>query len=564
MIVLAAINAKYIHSNLAVYALKAFAEQEGAEALPELRIAEYTINQPIHEIMGALYETGADVIAFSCYIWNLEYVCRLAKNLKAVMPRVEIWLGGPEVSYHGIEFMEQHPYVDLIILGEGELAFSELVKGKDREAISGIVYRRRNKICLQPAETLVSLDRLPFLYQDMRPFEHRIVYYESSRGCPFRCSYCLSSIDKQVRFRKIELVKKELQFFLEHGVPQVKFIDRTFNCDPERAKTIWEYIAKQDNGITNFHFEIAADLLTAEQLKVLKGMRKGLIQLEIGLQSTNPQTLQAIERHTDLDRLGENIRQIHAYGNIHQHLDLIAGLPYEGFTRFRQSFDTAYAMGVEQLQLGFLKVLKGSPMEERADEYDLRYADTPPYEVLSTRWLSFGELLKLKQVEEMLEVYHNSGQFQFSLAYLMQKWDSPFDFFLALGEFYRENGYWGRSWKRLDRYDILRRFCRDTMQRADFCMEKLECFLLHDLYLRENLKKRPSWAKEWGKEYGKQFAVYFRKAGYSGRNVHLEPWKGQERQGYMLYDYEKISPFDHAARTEFIPEEEFQTLLAKE
>ena len=283
MIVLAAINAKYIHSNLAVYALKAFAEQEGAEALPELRIAEYTINQPIHEIMGALYETGADVIAFSCYIWNLEYVCRLAKNLKAVMPRVEIWLGGPEVSYHGIEFMEQHPYVDLIILGEGELAFSELVKGKDREAISGIVYRRRDKICLQPAETLVSLDRLPFLYRDMRPFEHRIVYYESSRGCPFRCSYCLSSIDKQVRFRKIELVKKELQFFLEHGVPQVKFIDRTFNCDPERAKTIWEYIAKQDNGITNFHFEIAADLLTAEQLKVLKGMRKGLIQLEIGI-----------------------------------------------------------------------------------------------------------------------------------------------------------------------------------------------------------------------------------------------------------------------------------------
>lgn len=583
MIVLAAINARYIHSNLAVYSLKAYAEQrsagslskqlpklESTENLPEqasrktvqeIWIAEYTINQPVQEIMASLYEMGADIIAFSCYIWNIEYVCQIARNLKRVAPNLQIWLGGPEVSYHGKEFLEQYPFVDLIMLGEGEEVFSKLVKGEAWERIPGIVYRQADQIQVQPPMELVDLNQLPFVYKDMSVFEHRIVYYESSRGCPFRCSYCLSSIDKQVRFRSLELVKEELQFFLDHQVPQVKFIDRTFNCSPDRAQAIWEYILNHDNGVTNFHFEISADLLTEEQLIILKKMRKGLIQFEIGLQTTNPQTLQAIERHMDVEKLKSNMELVHSFGNIHQHLDLIAGLPYEGLERFRQSFDEAYEMGAEQLQLGFLKVLKGSAMEERVQEYHLQYTDTPPYEVLSTKWLNYGELLKLKLVEEMLEVYHNSGQFRFSLIYVLKNWDSPFDFFLQLGEYYKKKGYQGRKWKRLDRYEILRAFCLEEYPEKSGEPEQLERLLLHDLYVRENLKKRPSWAKDCGEAQRKQFATYFRNAGYAGKPVHLEPWVDSDRRGYMLYDYEQTDSFEHVVNFKFISEEEFQMQL---
>lgn len=563
MIVLAAINAKYIHSNLAVYALKAYAEEQCFPDTPSIQIAEYTINQPEEDILGSLYEMNAEIIAFSCYIWNIEVVRRIAGELKKVKPDIQLWAGGPEVSYHADVFLKKNPFMDLVILGEGEKVFARLLKGDSWEEISGIAYWRGGQVKLQPPVEPAKLDALPFVYQDMAEFEHKIVYYESSRGCPFRCSYCLSSIDKQVRFRSLNLVKRELQFFLDQQIPQVKFIDRTFNCNPAHAMAVWEYIYSHDNGVTNFHFEISADLLTEEQLVLLSQMRKGLVQFEIGLQTTNPDTICAIERHMDIRKIQENMRRVHSFGNIHQHLDLIAGLPFEGLERFRQSFDEAYAMEPEQLQLGFLKVLKGSKIEEMAGEYGLQYMETPPYEVLSTRWLSYSDILVLKRVEKMLEVYHNSGQFRYSLRYIMRFQNSAFDFFQNLGEYYRQQGYEGLQWKRLDRYTILRSFLRSretggTEQENSRCLdwEMLDRLLLHDLYLRENLKKRPAWARQY-EEQKKEIAEFFKRSGYQGKLLHLEPWQEKDKQGFMLYDYEEKDAFDHSARTEFIPDEKF-------
>lgn len=569
MIVLAAINAKYIHSNLAVYALKAYAEKEGTSHIPEIQIKEYTINQPEGDILGALYETGAEVVAFSCYIWNIDMVRRIAGELKQVRPDLQIWAGGPEVSYHGAAFLEEHPFIDLVISGEGEQVFSQLVRGEPWEEIPGIIYRSQKGIRQQPPAELTDLDALPFVYENMAGFEHKIVYYESSRGCPFRCSYCLSSIDKQVRFRSMERVRQELQFFLDHRVPQVKFIDRTFNCNQAHALAIWEYIKQHDNGITNFHFEISADLLTREQMELLRTMRKGLIQLEIGLQTTNPDTIYAIERQMDIEKIRNAMLELYDFGNIHRHLDLIAGLPYENLERFRQSFDEAYDMKAEQLQLGFLKVLKGSGMEAAAEEYELRYMTAPPYEVLSTRWLSYSDILTLKRVENMLEIYHNSGQFRYSLTYIMEFQGSAFDFFLKLSEYYKQMGYEGFQWKRLDRYNILRQFLLESgmwepvhRQDAIWDRNRLDALLLHDLYIRENLKKRPAWAREYG-ERKKEFARYFRASGNTGKMMHLEPWQEEGKQGYILYNYEEKDGFEHAAKTEFISEEDFCKILSE-
>lgn len=555
MVVLTAINAKYIHSNLAVYDLKAYTEQKMDR---DIQIAEYTINQSLEDILGSLYERKPDIIAFSCYIWNIQYICRLAKELKKVLPEVQIWAGGPEVSFHPETFLKANPCFDLLMLGEGEKTFYRLLRGDAYDKIPGLAYWKNQEVCVEPPTELVDLNEIPFVYKDMEQFEHRIVYYESSRGCPFRCSYCLSSIDKQVRFRDLALVRQELQFFLDQRVPQVKFIDRTFNCNPQHAMAIWQYILEHDNGVTNFHFEISADLLTEDEMTLLKQMRKGLVQFEIGLQTTNSHTVDAIERRMNIDKIKENMEEVRRFGNIHQHLDLIAGLPFEDIQSFRQSFDEAYHMGAEQLQLGFLKVLKGSKMEERAAEYGLRYLEEPPYEVLATNWLSYGDIRVLKRVEEMLEVYHNSGQFTYTLEYLMNFQNSAFDFFLQLGEYYRQMGYEGLQWKRLDRYTILRNFVHDTFSEENGWEEStLDRLLLHDLYLRENLKKRPEWAKEYN-DLKKDMARFFRNSGNGGKRMHLEPWQEKTRTGYMLYDYEKKHAFDSCAATQFITEEEFQ------
>lgn len=530
-IVLAALNAKYVHSNLAVYDLQAYAKeqlnrdfikgkQEKSEQV-ELVVKEYTINHNLDLILQSLYQEKAAVVAFSCYIWNVHEILTIAKELYKVAPKVHIWLGGPEVSYASRKVLEENPFLEGIIQGEGEVTFYELVKtwkefNNDYRDISGIIYRNEcGQLQQNPVRPLMSMDDLPFVYQDLSRFENKILYYETSRGCPFSCSYCLSSIDKSVRFRGMELVESELQFFLDNEVSQVKFIDRTFNCKRDRSLAIWNYIVEHDNGITNFHFEVAADLIGEEELEVFRQMRPGLIQLEIGLQSTNPETIREIRRVMDIDKLRETMLTIRSFHNIHQHLDLIAGLPYEDFVTFKQSFNDAYEMKPNQLQLGFLKVLKGSYMGEQAKNYQIQYQDVQPYEVLSTKWITYDEILALKKIEEMVEFYYNSAQFEHVLRYLIPFFESAYAFYEALGDYYEDRQLFGIGFKREARYEALREFCKerfekcgketarneslscnDRSDRPKFRLDILDSLLTFDYYLRENAKSRPSWAKE--------------------------------------------------------------------
>ncbi len=574
---LAAVNAKYIHSNLGVYSLKRYADEKRnrrtGDALDldwEIEIGEYTINHQMDYILQDIYEKSPDAVGFSCYIWNILYVQELIRDLKKVLPQTEIWLGGPEVSYRAEEILIQEPSVRGVMAGEGEETFFRLLgaadweeKGdgcgsvcqpKERtiwqdealEQIPGLVFRRENRaedgsdhrsdIVKNPPAPLMDLDDIPFVYGDLKGMENRIIYYESSRGCPFSCSYCLSSIDKTVRFRSLELVKKELAFFLEHRVPQVKFVDRTFNCKKSHSMEIWSFIKDHDNGITNFHFEISADLLSEEELSLLSEMRPGLVQLEIGVQTTNPDTIREIRRRMDLEKLESNVRRVNGFRNIHQHLDLIAGLPWEGYESFKNSFNQVYAMEPEQLQLGFLKVLSGSYMEEKAEDYGLLFRDTPPYEVLSTRWLSYGELIRLKGVEEMVEVYYNSGQFGNTMRELQTEFSSPFDMYEALREYYRDQELSAVSHSRNARYEILFSFIRKMLEKNAQTdrLERYRDFLTEDLYLRENAKSRPSFGRDLTpyKEEIKQFFIR----------------EGKERRylmGYEEYDSKQMSRMVH-------------------
>lgn len=494
---LVALNAKYVHTNLAVYDLMAYARRH-SEYSDMLEVREYTINQNTDTILGMLYTEHPDFIAFSCYIWNIREVLLIAKGLKKVNPSVKIWLGGPEVSYNSQQIINDYEYIDGVINGEGEITFGDLIDcwghgGYELGKIKGITYRGSDGIIVQmERQELVSMDEIPFIYEDFSEYENKILYYESSRGCPFSCSYCLSSIDKTVRFRSLELVEKELQKFLDAKVPQVKFIDRTFNCDKNRAFEIWSYITDNDNGVTNFHFEVAADLIDDRDLELFSRMSPGLIQLEIGLQSTNPATILEIRRVMDINRLKQNMLAIRKLGNIHQHLDLIAGLPFEDYESFKKSFCDAYMMEPHQLQLGFLKVLKGSYMEEKSKEYELVYHEEQPYEVMSTKWITYDEILILKRVEEMVEVYHNSGQFDNVLAYLMTFFDSSYQCFLELADYYEDNGLAGIGHKREARYLALREFARKKLESIDL----FDDLLTYDYYLRENAKTRPSWRKD--------------------------------------------------------------------
>ena len=577
---LCGINAKYIHSNLAIFSLKAYADRKkipGAEII----LKEYTINNYVEDILQDLYEEKADVVIFSCYIWNISFVRELAAELKKVSPAVKIWAGGPEVSYAANKFLEQNPAFDLIMQGEGEKVFSELIRltveekcrikdvykqSESKQVLSGIVEKRQSierkqavkeakdiednvyptnyidmsklqklqgiavrdfsgeaalgnaesnignktKIINTGFATLMDMDTIPFVYEDFHLFEHKILYYETSRGCPFCCSYCLSSVDKTVRFRSLPIVKKELDAFLEAKVPQVKFVDRTFNCNRQRAIDIWSYLVEHDNGITNFHFEISSDLLGEEELELFAKMRPGLIQLEIGVQSTNGETVDAIHRHMDLDKLFHYVDRVHELGNIHQHLDLIAGLPYENYERFGCSFDDLYAHEPDQLQLGFLKVLKGTMMEEEVKKYSILYRNQPPYEVLGTKWLSYDEIILLKGVEELVELYYNSGQYTLTLKYAVPFFESPFRFYEMFSAWYRGKGYHKLNHNRLEKYNILREFLREHIDENEW--DTLDEIMLYDMYLRENVKGRPAWAKDTA-QYKKEWKALYREQG---------------------------------------------------
>lgn len=550
-IILTAINAKYIHSNLAVYSLKAFVPRYEEE----INIREYTINQPLDDILMDLYEAGPDVVCFSCYLWNIQYVEQIITELPKILPDTEIWLGGPEVSYDAPAMLGRYPMVSGIMFGEGEETFRELAEyfheeGKELRGIRGIVFRDWDGTVIRnESRPAMDLSSIPFVYEKLENFRNRIIYYESSRGCPFSCSYCLSSVDKCLRFRDIGLVKKELQFFIDHEVPQVKFVDRTFNCRHDHAMAVWEYIREHDRGKTNFHFEIAADLLNEEELRLINSMRPGLIQLEIGVQSVNPRTIREICRRMDLDKVRSNTARIREAGNVHQHLDLIAGLPYENIESFERSFNEVYGMRPEQLQLGFLKVLKGSLMHEKAEEYGILYQDRAPYEVLSTRWLSYGEIIRLKKVEEMVEVYYNSAQFTNTLRRLEGHFPSAFAMYEALGAYYEKNGLYGMNHSRIARYEILYRFlCGSGVKNP----EEYRQWLTLDLYLRDNVKNRPAFLGESAVEKQEAADFYKREAqahrflkgyeAYDSRQMrkmtHLERIGGK----LLLFDYRNRSP----------------------
>ena len=542
-ILLAACNAKYIHSNLAVYDLRAYASAYQEHIL----LREYTINQTKDEILKDIYLTGADVVCFSCYIWNISFVKDLLCDLHKILPETKFWAGGPEVSFDAEAFLRKTPQMTGVMIGEGEKTFLELVhyyvdgEGSLTE-IPGIVYHDGEEIYNNGWRELTDLSEIPFVYEQLKDFENKIIYYESSRGCPFSCSYCLSSIDKKLRFRDLELVRRELQFFLDHRVPQVKFVDRTFNCRHEHAMEIWRYILEHDSGVTNFHFEISADLLRDEEIQLMSKMRPGLIQLEIGVQSTNTDTIHAIHRHMDLVKLERSVAKIHSFGNIHQHLDLIAGLPYEDYNTFHRSFNDVYEMKPDQLQLGFLKVLKGSLMEQEAQKYGILHKEKEPYEVLSTNWLSYREILKLKRVESMVEVYYNSGQFQNTLEYLVPQFEDAFIFYEKLGTFYEEKGYSEISHSRMRRYEILLEFLKEETQ---IDAETAAQYMLYDLYLRERLKKRPSFAADQ-KPY--ESAVWaYRKEHRISRTAHIEVFPGGKA---ILFDYENRNPLSNNATTE--------------
>lgn len=560
-ILLTAINAKYIHSNLAVYSLKAYSQDEGVE------LAEYTINQRSEDILMDIYKRRPDVLCFSCYIWNLDVVEELVRELGKLMPDLVIWLGGPEVSYDARDVLCRLPMVRGVMKGEGEETFAELCKiyrcskhtDEELENLAGITFRRADGTIIEnPWREVMDLSKVPFVYQRIEDFEHKIVYYESSRGCPFSCSYCLSSVDKRLRFRNLELVKQELQFFLDHEVPQVKFVDRTFNCKHDHAIAIWKYIAEHDNGITNFHFEVAADLLNEEELKILEGMRPGLVQLEIGVQSTNPDTIRAIRRTMDFDKVSEVVARIQKKGNIHQHLDLIAGLPYEDIQRFARSFDDVYALKPEQLQLGFLKVLKGSYMEEQQKTYGLEHKSRPPYEVLYTKWLSYEDVIRLKGIEEMVEVYYNSRQFTHTIEALEQEYTSSFEMYDRLREYYEEKGYGSVQHKRSARYDILLSYILyHHPKKVQYYRE----LLIYDYYLRENAKTRPEFAGEYkvskeelrtfyeNEEEKRKYLVNYQAydRNQMRKMTHLEYFSYFGK--YILFDYMEKNPLNQEVRT---------------
>lgn len=602
-VLLTAVNAKYIHSNLAVYSLCAYAAAQG-EAV-EYR--EFTINHQEEDILAGLYKEKPEIIAFSCYIWNIAVIDRIAAELKKVLPECQIWYGGPEVSYNPLEQLRKKPFLSGVMVGEGEKTLAELLAvwrkaektemaaeeyEKELEKVKGIAFCKlqedsRKEPYYTGSREPLNLDEIPFPYENLEQLknleslENRIIYYESSRGCPYSCSYCLSSIEKGIRFRNMELVKRELLFFIENETPQVKFIDRTFNCNHDYAMAIWQFIKEQDRGKTNFHFEISADLLRKEEIDFLNTLRPGLVQLEIGVQSIHGETIKAIRRVMDLEKLKWAVDSVKKGGNIHQHLDLIAGLPYENLEDFKKSFDFVYGLKPEQLQLGFLKVLKGAQMEKEATEYGMVYQSQPPFEIMKTNWLSFDDVLALKQVEEMVEVYYNSGQFEMSLLFLEHFYPSPYGFFEELGAYYEKKGLDKVNHKRVSRYEILLDFIEETKPELAEAMKE---FLTYDLYVRENLKSRPAFMRDRTLYKEELRAILEKEAkepeyltgyegvqpGQLGRMVHGE-WfpfaigetaKAGEKKGsgqWILFDYQKRNPLNHQAEAIVIPVEKKET-----
>ena len=594
-VLLIAVNSKYIHSTPAIYLIKAFAENQFADIgsgcsdpdlpenkfagigngcsnpdLPEIDTAEYSINQQPFDVLSDIYSRRSDLIIFSCYIWNIEFIKKLALSLRLLLPETPFWAGGPEVSYDCDVFLRENPAFTGLIKGEGEISDTELIehycmRSPSLSEIKGLVYRTKDgNIEETPRRPLMDMDRLPFIYneENIAFWKNKIIYYESSRGCPFSCSYCLSSVDKSVRFRSFDLVAGELKFFLAHNVRQVKFIDRTFNIKAEHCIKIFRFIKEHDNGLTNFHFEISGDILSEEMISIIEGMRPGLIQLEIGVQTTNPETIKAIRRKTDLKALKDHVSRIHSFNNTHCHLDLIAGLPYEDLESFRKSFNDVYALRPEDLQLGFLKVLKGAPIRSDIKEHDIKYSPLPPYEVLSTKYLDFDSVVCLKKIEQMTELYYNSAQFSQTLKYLEREFVSAFDMFKELSDFYDAHGCFSNSPSRLHRYDILLAFAESKGLNSAFYAQ----LLTFDLYLREHLKSRPGFAMDIKAFYQEIKTIERLSLLTPAADIHIEPFtydltspdaadKPLKEPVFILFDYKKRSALTHNCSFRVISQE---------
>lgn len=488
-ILLTALNAKFIHSSLALHSIKAFCNKYKSN----IEIVEFTINNDENYILSEIFKKNVDIICFSCYIWNIEFILNLTKILKKILPNSIIVLGGPEVSYNSAEVLQNNSEADIIIYGEGEATFLELAqyfidKNILLTDIDGIVYKQGKQIITSKQRKPLNLDDIPFVYNDLSLFKNKIIYYETSRGCPYNCQYCLSSIEKGVRFLSLSRVFSDLQFFLDNKVKQVKFVDRTFNCNKNHALSIWKYLKQNDNGITNFHFEITADLIDDEIIDFLKDVRKGLFQFEIGVQSTNSETIKYIKRLVDFDKLSNVVKKIKSNKNIHQHLDLIAGLPGENYSSFCKSFNDVYNLEPEQLQLGFLKLLKGSGLRENALKYGLVYKDKAPYEILYTNDLSYKDIIKLKMIEEMVETYYNSSKAYYTLKYIIKFFKSPFNFYEMLSEFWEDNGYHTVQHNKIELYMILINFCNKYIKNNIWEIKDLIKF---DMFLNDNVKSLP-------------------------------------------------------------------------
>ena len=548
-ILLVAVNSKFIHSNPAVHMLKAASGVSSSQ----VEIAEYAINQRTEDILADIYNRKPDVLCISCYIWNIQMVEEIIQDIESILPDIHIWLGGPEVSFNAAEVIKKYPFIKGVMVGEGEESFRELTSfyiNKDIKltAIKGLYINEEDDAVFTGERQLTDIDSIPFIYDDMSIFDNKIIYYESSRGCPFRCSYCLSSIDKTVRLRSLDKVFVEIQFFLNHKLPQVKFIDRTFNCNKKHAIAIWKYLLEHDNGITNFHFEIAADLICQEELEIISKMRPGLIQLEIGVQSTNLKTIAEINRRMDLEKLREVVAKIHSFGNTHQHLDLIAGLPYEDIGSFENSFNDVYSMKPDQLQLGFLKVLKGSHMEEMISDYRIKYSANAPYEVLSTKWISYEDIRLLKGIEEMVELYYNTNQFSHTIKYMESRFESPFIMYKKLSEDYIAKGYDIRKPARSYRYEMLYNFVKEYDSKNDEIYREL---LTIDSYLRENCKLRPVFARDLS-DYKQDIRSKEKdKKNHIDVFLYVNPLTGELKENtaplFIQFDYSNRNPLNHNA-----------------